>query len=112
MQMEEGIFISQERYTKEISKKFNMFDCNPVNTPMERGTKLSKFDDGEEVDFTLFKSLIGSLRYLTCTRPNILFAVGVVSRFMDAPTSTNLKVTKRIFLLPKRYYRTWAILFF
>ena len=40
MQMEEGIFISQERYTKEISKKFNMFDCNPVNTPMHSGKKL------------------------------------------------------------------------
>ena len=55
------------------------------------------FDDAEKMDSTLFKSLVGSLRYLTCRRPDILFAVGVVSRFMDAPTSTNLKVTKRIF---------------
>ncbi|XP_070023045.1 uncharacterized mitochondrial protein AtMg00810-like [Nicotiana sylvestris] len=56
-QMEDGIFISQESYTKEILKKFNMLDCNPVNTPMESGTKLSKFDDGEKVDPTFFKSL-------------------------------------------------------
>ena len=97
MQMEEGIFISQERYTKEISKKFNMFDCNPVNTPMHSGKKLSMFDDAEKMDSTSFKSLVGSLRYLTCRRPDILFAVGVVSPFMDDPTSTNLKVTKRIF---------------
>ena len=97
MQMEEGIFISQERYTKEISKKCNMFDCNPVNTPMHSGKNFSMFDDAEKMDSTSFKSLVGSLRYLTCRRPNILFAVGVVSRFMDAPTSTNLKVTKRIF---------------
>ena len=48
------------------------------------------------MDSTLFKSLIGSLRYLTCTRRDILFAVGVVSRFMEAPTSTHLKVAKRI----------------
>uniref|UniRef100_A0A3Q7IFI5 Reverse transcriptase Ty1/copia-type domain-containing protein n=1 Tax=Solanum lycopersicum TaxID=4081 RepID=A0A3Q7IFI5_SOLLC len=54
------------------------------------------FDDGEEVDSTLFKSLIGSLRYLTCTRPNILFAIGVVSHFMEAPTSTHLKVAKKL----------------
>ncbi|KAK6773345.1 hypothetical protein RDI58_028583 [Solanum bulbocastanum] len=95
-QMEEGIFISQESYTKEILKKFNMFDCNPVNTPMASGTKLSKFEDGEKVDSTLLKSLVGSLRCLTCTRPDILFAVGVVSRFMEAPTSTHLKVARRI----------------
>ncbi|XP_070028619.1 uncharacterized mitochondrial protein AtMg00810-like [Nicotiana sylvestris] len=66
-QMDEGIFISQESYTIEILKKFNMLDCNPVNTPMESGTKLSKFDEGEKVDPTFFKSLVGSLKYLTCT---------------------------------------------
>ena len=95
-QMEEDIFISQESYKKEILRKFNMFDCNPVNTLMESGTILSKIDDGEKVDSTLFKSLVGSLRYLTCTRPHILFAVGVVSPFMEAPTSTHLNVAKRI----------------
>ncbi|XP_070045497.1 uncharacterized mitochondrial protein AtMg00810-like [Nicotiana tomentosiformis] len=100
--MEDGIFISQESYTKEILKKFNMLDCNPVNTPMESGTKLSKFDEGENVDHIFFKSLVGSLRYLTCTRPNILFAVGVVSRFMEAPTSTHLKVTRSILRYLKR----------
>jgi len=95
-QMEDEIFISQESYTKEILKKFNMLDCNSVNTPMDSGTKLSKFDEGEKVDPIFFKSLVGSLRYLTCTRPDILFAVRVVSRFMEAPTSTHLKVTRRI----------------
>ena len=50
----------------------------------------------KKLDSTLFISLVGSLRYLTCTRPNIVFAVGVVSRFMEAPTSTHLKVAKRI----------------
>ncbi|XP_019246551.1 PREDICTED: uncharacterized protein LOC109226211 [Nicotiana attenuata] len=95
-QMEDGIFISQESYTKEILKKFNMLDCNSVNTPMESGTKLSKFDEGEKVDPIFFKSLVGSLRYLTYTRPDILFAFGVVSHFVEAPTSTRLKVTRRI----------------
>ncbi|XP_070050047.1 uncharacterized mitochondrial protein AtMg00810-like [Nicotiana tomentosiformis] len=95
-QIEDGIFISQESYTKEILKKFNMLDCNPVNTPMESGTKLSKFNEGEKVDPTFFKSLVGNLRYLTCTMQDILFAIGVVSRFMEAPNSTHLKVTRRI----------------
>ncbi|XP_019229254.1 PREDICTED: uncharacterized protein LOC109210308 [Nicotiana attenuata] len=95
-QMEDGIFISQESYSKEILKKFNMLDCNLVNTPMDSGTKLSKIDEGEKVNPTFFKSLVGSLRYLTCISPDILFAVRVVSRFMEAPTSTHLKVTRRI----------------
>ncbi|XP_070031843.1 secreted RxLR effector protein 161-like [Nicotiana tomentosiformis] len=95
-QMDDRIFISQEIYLNEMLKKFNMLDCNSVNTPMESGTKLSKFDEGENMDPTFFKSLVGSLRYLTCIRPDILFVVGVVSRFMEAPTSTHLKVTRRI----------------
>ncbi|XP_070039297.1 uncharacterized mitochondrial protein AtMg00810-like [Nicotiana tomentosiformis] len=94
--MEDGIFISKESYTKEILKKFNIPDCNSVNTLMESGTKLSKFDKGEKVDPTFFKCLVGSLRYLTCTKPNILFAFGVVSRFMEAPSSTHLKVARSI----------------
>ncbi|KHN27716.1 Putative mitochondrial protein, partial [Glycine soja] len=64
-QTENGIFVSQERYTKEVLKKFNMLDCNPMNTPMEGGLKLSKFDEGEKVDSTIFKSLVGSLRKST-----------------------------------------------
>ncbi|XP_070031802.1 uncharacterized mitochondrial protein AtMg00810-like [Nicotiana tomentosiformis] len=95
-QMEDVIFISQESYIKEILKKFNMLDCNPVNTPMESGTKLSKFDEGEKVDPTFFKSLVGSLRYLICNRPDIFFAVGVISHFMEAPNSTHLKVSRKI----------------
>nr|XP_009757763.1 PREDICTED: uncharacterized protein LOC104210538 [Nicotiana sylvestris] len=58
--------------------------------------KIVQVDEGEKVDPTFFKCLVGSLRYLTCTRPDILFAVGVVSRFMEDPTSTHLKVTRRI----------------
>lgn len=95
-QTDEGIFIFQEGYAKEILNKFKMEDCKPVGTPVEVGIKLTKLDDGEKVDSTLFKSLIGSLRYLTCTRPDILFGVGLVSRYMEAPTMTHFKAAKRI----------------
>ncbi|KAJ7962054.1 Retrovirus-related Pol polyprotein from transposon TNT 1-94 [Quillaja saponaria] len=91
-----GIFISQEGYAKDVLKKFQMLDSNSVNTPMECGVKLSKHDVGEKVDPTLFRSLVGSLRYLTCTRPDILYALGVVSRYMESPTSTHMKTAKRI----------------
>ncbi|XP_028086227.1 uncharacterized protein LOC114287147 [Camellia sinensis] len=95
-QMEKGIFISEEGYTKEILKKFKMIDCKLVNTPGECGVKLTKHEDREKVDATLFKSLLGSLRYLTCTRRDILFGVGLVSCFMEAPTMTHFKAMKRI----------------
>jgi hypothetical protein len=95
-QGEDGIFISQEGYAKEVLKKFNMSNCKSVCTPVECGVKLSKHEDGEKVDPTLFKSLVGSLRYLTCTRPDILFGVGLISRYMESPTTTHMKTAKRI----------------
>ncbi|KAM1823768.1 hypothetical protein FF1_025765 [Malus domestica] len=95
-QSEEDIFISQESYTNEILKKFKMHDCKPISTPVECGVKLTKHDEGESVDPTFFKSLVGSLRYLTCTRPDILYVVGLVSRYMENPTTTHLKTAKRI----------------
>ena len=95
-QNKNGIFISQEGYAKEVLKRFNMANCKPISTPVECGVKLSRLDGGEKVDPTYFKSLVGSLRYLTCTRPDILFGVGLVSRFMEEPTTTHLKTAKRI----------------
>ncbi|KAL2241052.1 UNVERIFIED_CONTAM: Retrovirus-related Pol polyprotein from transposon TNT 1-94 [Sesamum indicum] len=95
-QREDRIFISQELYTKEILKKFEMENCKPVSTPVECGVKLSFYENGEKIVPTFFKSLIGSLRYLTCMRPDILFGVGLVSRYMEAPTSSHLKVAQRI----------------
>ncbi|KAL0448574.1 UNVERIFIED_CONTAM: Retrovirus-related Pol polyprotein from transposon RE1 [Sesamum latifolium] len=73
-----------------------MIECNPVNTPIEYGVKLSKDDGARKVDSTTFQSLVGSLRYLTCTRPNILFAVGLVSRFMENPSKEHMNAAKRI----------------
>ncbi|TYH82844.1 hypothetical protein ES332_D02G089200v1 [Gossypium tomentosum] len=73
-----------------------MLDCNPIETLMECGVKLSKFDDGTKEDSILFKSLVGSLRYLTCIRLNIRLAVGVVSHYMEAPTSAHMKAAKTI----------------
>ena len=59
---EENIFISQESYAKEILKKFKMNDCKPISTPVECGVKLSKHDEGKDIDPTFFKSFVGSLR--------------------------------------------------
>ena len=87
-QKEESIFISQKSYTKEILKKFKMNDCKPISTPVECRVKLFKHDEGEDIDPTFFKSLVGSLRY-SCTRPDILYGVGLVSRYMENPKTTH-----------------------
>ncbi|KAG6516262.1 hypothetical protein ZIOFF_026717 [Zingiber officinale] len=93
-QREDEIFISQG-YAREIVKKFKMNNSKPINTPVECGVKLSK-NDGEKVDPTLVKSLVGSLQSLTCTRPDILYVVVLLSRYMKAPTTTYFTIAKRI----------------
>jgi hypothetical protein len=75
-----------------------MSDCNPVTTPMKLGAKLSKLKGGEVVDSNTYRSIIGSLRYLTCTRPDITFVVGVTSLFMEDPRYPHLKAVKRILI--------------
>ncbi|KAK2989293.1 hypothetical protein RJ640_027330 [Escallonia rubra] len=95
-QRDDGIFISQEAYAKEVLKRFNMENCNPISIPIEVENKLSRHVKEGPIDRTLFRSLVGSLRYLTCTRPDILFAVGYISRYMEKPTTYHFKVAKRI----------------
>ncbi|XP_039006133.1 secreted RxLR effector protein 161-like [Hibiscus syriacus] len=73
-----------------------MEDCKPVATPAEPGVKLSVNSTREQVNPTLFKSIVGSLRYLTITRPDIIYAVGLVSRFMEHPKQDHWSAAKRI----------------
>jgi hypothetical protein len=73
-----------------------MFDCNPIATPMELDAKLSKLEGEEVVDLNNYRSLIGSLRYLTCTRTDIAFTVNVISGFMEDLRHSHLKAIKRI----------------
>jgi hypothetical protein len=96
-QSDKGIFISQTKYIHEILKKFQMHDSKPVGTPMVIGCKLSKFDDFEEVEKTMYRSMIGILLYATTTRPDIMHAVCQVGRFQESPKSSHLLAVKRIF---------------
>ncbi|KAL8116222.1 hypothetical protein AgCh_022645 [Apium graveolens] len=91
-----SIFMTQEAYANNILKKFKMEHCNPVATHMELGTKISKFEGGVSVDRNLYQSLVGSLRYLTCTRPDIAYSVGIVSRYMEDLKQSHWKEIKRI----------------
>jgi hypothetical protein len=65
--------MSQAKYTWDILKKFNMMSCKPATTPLEIGLKLYRNDDSNPVDATLYHQLVGSLIYLTTTRPDISF---------------------------------------
>jgi hypothetical protein len=69
--------------------------CKSVSTLVDCDVKLSRHDKGKVIDATLYKSLVDSLRYLKCTRPDILYAVGLVSRYME-PRATHWKIIKRI----------------
>ncbi|XP_051135426.1 uncharacterized mitochondrial protein AtMg00810-like [Andrographis paniculata] len=95
-QSKSGIFISQEKYAVEVLRKFNMEHANPVTTPCVTGLKLSKNGEEKMVDTTMFRSLIGNLMYLTATQPDIMFAVSLVSRFMEKPFSNPWEAAKRI----------------
>ncbi len=71
-QKENGIFIFQSKYIKEMLKKFKLEDCKPVSTPMITGCKLRKDDESQKVDLKLYRSMIGGLLYVTASRPDVM----------------------------------------
>eukprot|EP00253_Pinus_taeda_P004049 PITA_04049 len=95
-QNENGIFISQEKYVNEVLGRFNMQECKAAITPTVMGLKLSKNDSSRDFDPSLYKSIFGSLMYLTATRPDIMFVVSMISRFMERPKEAHWQAAKRI----------------
>jgi hypothetical protein len=75
-QRNEGIFISQTKYIREMLKRFGMKDCKPVITPMQTNCKLRKDDDSKFTDQRKYGSMIGSLLYVTTSRPDVMQEVG------------------------------------
>jgi len=92
----DGIFIGQQKYAKEVLKKFNMEGCKEMSTPLMHNEKFCKDDGSNRADERLYKSLIGCLMYLTATRPDIQFAISLLSRFMHCTSELNLKSAKRV----------------
>ena len=90
------ITICQRAYAAKIVEQCGMTGCNPVDTPMEQNSKLLPGRPDLARDVTKFRSLVGSLRYLVNTRPDIAFSVGMVSRFMESPTTEHWAALKRI----------------
>ncbi|GKB96264.1 retrovirus-related pol polyprotein from transposon TNT 1-94 [Tanacetum coccineum] len=96
-QKKDGIFISQDKYVGEILKKFRFTEVKTASTPMETQKPLLKDEDGEEVDVHMYRSMIGSLMYLTSSRPDIMFAVCACARYQVNPKVSHLHAVKRIF---------------
>jgi len=91
-----SITLRQTHYAKWILELGDMVGCNPAHTPMEEKLMLSRDSEAEEVDPTHYRRLVGSLRYLVHTRPDLAFAVGYVSRFMERPMMEHLQAIKWI----------------
>ncbi|GJZ91504.1 retrovirus-related pol polyprotein from transposon TNT 1-94 [Tanacetum coccineum] len=108
-EIEDGIFFNQSKYIKEVLKKFGLEESKPMKTPMSSDTKLTKDEECESVDSTKYRGMIGSLLYLTTSRPDIMFSVCLCARFQEAPKTSHLEAVKRIFRYNKgtTHLRLW-----
>lgn len=95
-QKENWAFIRQNKYVKEILKKFKIKRCKNMSTPMNQREELCKEDWAEKVDEGQYRNIIGFLMYLTMTRPDINFAVSLLSQFMNYASEIYMTATKRV----------------
>ncbi|GKE82842.1 hypothetical protein Tco_1552842 [Tanacetum coccineum] len=100
-QSPKGIFLNQSKYALESPKKYGMETCDLVDTPMVEKSKLDEDPQGKAVDPTCYRRMIGTLMYLTCNRPDLVFAMCMCARYQAKPTEKHLHTVKQIF----RYLR-------
>jgi hypothetical protein len=93
---EDGLHLSQQRYIHDLLTKTNMMLAKPISSPMSASSPLSKFEGSTITDPTTYQSTVGSLQYLSITRPNLSFAVNKVSQFMQEPHESHWAAVKRI----------------
>ena len=95
-QLDEGTFISQERYVKDMLKNFNMSDASIAKMPMATNGQLGACKKEKDVDIKVYRSMIVSLLYLSASKPDIMFSVGLCARYQSAPKESHLVAVKRI----------------
>jgi hypothetical protein len=100
-QTKQRTFVHQAKYMNDLMKKFNMAELKHVSTLMSTATFLGPDEDGEAMDQREYRSMNGSLLYLTATRPNIQFVVGLCAHFQASPRSSHRTGVQRIF----RYFK-------
>jgi len=89
--------IHQQKYIKELLKRFGMKSTKPMDTPISPSTRLVMDEGSPSVNEKSYRGMIGSLLYLIASRPDIIFSVSLCARFQSNPKETSLKVVKRIF---------------
>ena len=109
VKQKEGIFISQEKYARNIVKKFGLDLKKHTFTLMSSSTKLNLDPSGVEVSPTLYRSIIGSLIYLTASRLDIAFSVGVYARYQATLKESHLTVVKRIIRYVNGTFGLWLV---
>ncbi|WVZ64230.1 LOW QUALITY PROTEIN: hypothetical protein U9M48_013788 [Paspalum notatum var. saurae] len=92
----QGTFVHQSKYMRDLLRKFEMADASPQMILMSTSTALDTDEDGKEVDQKVYRGMIGSLLYLTATRPDIQFVVGLCARFPASPRESHRTAVKRI----------------
>ena len=107
-QSADGIFLGQGKYTVEILKRFEMLDYKAIATPMASNLKLMCDASSESVDSTMYHHMIGSLMYLTNTRPDICFVVNTLRQFLTGSETCSPGCCKACIEVPKRYSGLWA----
>ena len=95
-QLKEGTFINQAKYIRDLLKMFNMEEAKTMKTPLSSSIKLDKDEKGKSIDSTMYRGMIGSLLYLTASRPDIMYSVFLCARFQSCPKESHLSAVKRI----------------
>lgn len=96
LQRSDGNFICQRKCATEVLKRFEVEKFNHMCNPIVSGQKIGKDKDGVKLDVTLYKQTVGSPMYLTATRPNLMFVVSLISRFMACPTQLHFAIVKKV----------------
>jgi len=95
-EMKNDTFVSQGKQMKDMIKKFEMQEAKPMSTPMGTNDQLGSDASGNMVDQKLYRSMIGSLLYITASRPDVIFSVCKCARYQASPRESHLKATKRL----------------
>nr|GEV35249.1 hypothetical protein [Tanacetum cinerariifolium] len=92
-----GIFINLSKYALESLKKYGFESCDPVDTPVVEKSKLNEDKEGKAIDPSHYRGMIGTLLYLTASRPDLQLAISMCARYQARPTETHIHAVKRIF---------------
>ncbi len=96
IQSPKGIWLLQRQYALNKLSKYGMTSCKPISIPLEQNVKVSADERDLLEDTTMYRCIVGSLIYMTITRPDLSYAVGVVSQFMQTPRKPHLDVVRHI----------------